>query len=136
MYKKIMIAIDGSDTAQQALKEAVNIANTYNAALRIVHCVSGDTEADKKAGAQILEQAKSYLDAVSIETGLLQADAEYGLTGIADSIAAAASDWGADLLAVGTSNRKGLERLYIGSVAEQLVSKVDASVLLVRPQKG
>ncbi|SDY13120.1 universal stress protein [Nitrosomonas sp. Nm33] len=136
MYKKIMIAIDGSDTAQQALKEAVNIANTYNAALHIVHCVNDDTEAAKKAGSQILEQAQSYLDAVTIETSLLQAEVAYGLTGIADSIAAAASEWGADLLAVGTSNRRGLERLFMGSVAEQLISKVDASVLLVRPQKA
>jgi nucleotide-binding universal stress UspA family protein len=136
MYKKIMIAIDGSNTAQRALEEAVNIANNYNAALHIVHCVTGDTETDKSTGSQILEQAKSYVDAPNIETSLLQADAVYGLTGIADSIATAASDWGADLLAVGTSNRRGLERLYIGSVAEQLISKVDASVLLIRPQKG
>ena len=47
-----------------------------------------------------------------------------------------AAEWGADLLAVGTSHRQGLERFYIGSVAEQLVNKVNASVLLVRPKKG
>ncbi|SFL77119.1 universal stress protein [Nitrosomonas communis] len=136
MYKKIMVAIDGSDAAQQALEEAVNIANTYNATLRIVHCVSGDTEVDRGAGLQILERAKSNFDAVSIETRLLKAEAEYGLTGIVEAIDAAASEWGADLLAVGTSHRQGLERFYIGSVAEQLVNKVNASVLLVRPKKG
>lgn len=41
---------------------------------------------------------------------------------------------GADLLVVGTANRRGLQRFVIGSVAEQLVSLVGASVLLVRPQ--
>jgi nucleotide-binding universal stress UspA family protein len=136
MYKKIMVAIDGSDAAQQALEEAVNIANTYNATLRTVHCVSSDTEVDRGAGLQILERAKSNFDAVSIETRLLKAEAEYGLTGIVEAIDAAASEWGADLLAVGTSHRQGLERFYIGSVAEQLVNKVNASVLLVRPKKG
>jgi nucleotide-binding universal stress UspA family protein len=33
---------------------------------------------------------------------------------------------------VGTANRRGLERLVLGSVAEQLVSKIGASILLVR----
>ncbi|SER79742.1 Universal stress protein family protein [Nitrosomonas sp. Nm51] len=29
MYKKVMAAVDGSETAHQALAEAKNIANTY-----------------------------------------------------------------------------------------------------------
>ena len=33
MYKKIMVAVDGSETAQNALEQAQNIANSYNAAL-------------------------------------------------------------------------------------------------------
>lgn len=134
MYRKIMVAVDGSETAKQALVEAVNIANTYSATLSIVHCISGDSEADKKAGTEILEDAKSYLKALSVETRLLNTEAEYGLQGIADAIAAATSDWGADLLVVGTSNRRGLERFYVGSVAEQLLAKVTASVMLVRPE--
>jgi len=36
---------------------------------------------------------------------------------------------------VGSSHRRGLERWVIGSVAEQLIAKVDASVLLVRPHE-
>ncbi|SFI33699.1 universal stress protein [Nitrosomonas sp. Nm34] len=136
MYKKIMVAVDGSDAAQQALEEAVNIAKTYNATLRIVHCISGDTEVDRGAGLEILKRSKSNIDALSVETSLLKAEAEYGLAGIVDAIAAAVSEWGADLLAVGTSHRQGLERFYIGSVAERLVTKVNASVLLFRPKKG
>lgn len=135
MYKKIMIAIDGSDTAKQALTEAENIANTYNATLCIVHSAAGDTESDKKAGTQILEQAKSSVRTLKIETRLLQADLEYGLNGIAEAIAAAVADWQADLLVVGTANRRGLERFLVGSVAEQVIVKVNASVLLVRPPK-
>ncbi|HQV87738.1 MAG TPA: universal stress protein, partial [Nitrosomonas sp.] len=61
MYKKIMAAVDGSETAKQALMEAMNIANNYNAALCIVHCLKGDSDADKKAGTQILEEAESCL---------------------------------------------------------------------------
>ena len=134
MYKKIMVAVDGSETGNQAVVEAENIANTYNATLCIVHSVGGDTEADKTAGAEILEQAKSSVSGLNIETRLLEAEVEYGLNGITEAIAKATVEWGADLLVVGTANRRGLERFFVGSVAEQLVAKVDASILLVRPQ--
>lgn len=132
MYKRIMVAVDGSEIAQQALAEAINIANTYNAALCIVHCIGSENEVDRNRGNEILEKAKSDTDVLSVETRLLDAEAEYGLNGIADAIAAAVYDWKADLIVVGTSNRRGLERFYVGSVAEQLVAKVDSSILLVR----
>lgn len=134
MYKKIMVAVDGSETAQKALEEAQNIANSYNAGLCIVHAIAGDGDTDKQTGIDILEQAKASVDALSIETQLLQADSEYGLTGITEAIAKAGSEWGADLLVIGTANRRGLERFVIGSVAEQLIAKVGSSILLVRPR--
>ncbi|MDP1559624.1 MAG: universal stress protein [Nitrosomonas sp.] len=138
MYKKIMVAIDDSETAQDALEKAENIAHSYNAALCIVHAVTSDDIADKQAGADLLKRAESSVNALSIETRLLQAEDEFGLTGTgtatSDSIAAAVNEWGADLLVVGTANRRGLERFVVGSVAEQLIAKVEASILLVRPQ--
>ena len=132
MYKRIMVAVDGSEIAQQALAEGINIANTYNATLCIVHSIGSENEADKSRGNEILEKAKSDTNVLSVETRLINAEAEYGLNGIADAIAAAVYDWKADLIVVGTSNRRGLERFYVGSVAEQLVAKVDSSILLVR----
>lgn len=134
MYKKIMVAVDGSETAKQALAEAENIANTYNATLCIVHSIGGDSEADKQKGNEILAQAKGEVQALTVETRLLEAEAEYGLNGVTEAIAKAVAEWSADLVVVGTANRRGLERFFVGSVAEQLVSKVDASILLVRPQ--
>ena len=137
MYKKIMAAVDGSETAWQALAEAENIANTYGATLCIVHSIvlsaGGDLEADKKNGKEILEQAKSSVNASNIETRLLISETGFGITGITEAIAAAVADWGADLIVVGTANRRGLKRFFVGSVAEQLIVKVDSSILLVRP---
>ncbi len=134
MYKKVMIAIDGSEIANQALIEAVNVVNSYNGSLCIVHCITDDTAENVRKGNAVLDKAKSDIDTLSVETNLLQADVQYGLNGIAEAIANAVADWKADLLVVGTSNRRGLERLFIGSVAEQLIAKVDSSILLVRPQ--
>ena len=134
MYKKIMIAVDGSETAKKALQEAQNIANNYNADLCIVHCIRGEEAADRIEGNKILESARASVDALSVETRLLEADILYGLESISTVIATAVKEWGADLLVVGTANRRGLERFVIGSVAEQLVSKVGSSILLVRPE--
>ena len=55
------------------------------------------------------------------------------MNGVSEAIANAVTEWGADLLVVGTKGRRGLERLVIGSVAGQLVNTVDISILLVRP---
>ena len=135
MFRKIMVAIDGSETSREALKEAQNIAASYDGTLRIVYAVADSDDADQQAGLELLESAKSAVEnGLEVETGLLQAEAEYGLTGITEAITNAAKEWGTDLLVVGTANRRGLERLVIGSVAEQLIAKVDSSILLVRPR--
>jgi nucleotide-binding universal stress UspA family protein len=135
MYKKIMVAVDGSETAKNALEEAQNIANIYNATLCIVHSAKSDEDADVQAGKEILDQARTSTDALKIETRLVQADILYGLNGVSEAIAATVKEWGADLLVLGTANRRGLERFVVGSVAEQLVSKVESSILLVRPSE-
>lgn len=135
MFKKVMVAVDGSETAQEALKEAQNIANSYQGSMCIVHVINDSDGASQQAGNKILEQAKSAVSGIaSVETRLLEADPLYGLTGIAESIADAVNDWDANLLVVGTANRRGLERFVMGSVAEQVVAKVDSSILLVRPR--
>lgn len=134
MFKKIMAAIDGSDTSMKAFMEANHLAVSHQATLRIVYAASDSEDTDQKASRKLLAQAKSAVSTeVTVETRLLCADAVYGLTGIVDAIANAANEWDADLVVVGTSHRRGLERWVIGSVAEQLIAKIDASVLLVRP---
>ena len=49
-------------------------------------------------------------------------------------IAQLASDVGADLIVVGTQGKKGLERLFLGSVAESLVRHAPCAVLANRPR--
>ena len=81
----------------------------------------------------MLEQAKSTAaETLTVETRLLEAEGQYGLSGVSEAISNAVSGWGADLLVVGTKGRRGLERLVIGSVAGKLVNTVDISIFLVR----
>ena len=51
-------------------------------------------------------------------------------------ITAEATEWGADLLVLGTEGRSGVPRLLIGSVAEFVVKRAPCDVLVVRPAGG
>lgn len=146
MYKKIMIAIDDSDTSRCALAEAIHIAKTYGAALCITH-VADETlmgmhhrtfsttlnldharQAICDAGSKLLDEAAQQAAGLTVERKLLEASTKR----VSEVIVDAAQQWQADLIVVGTHGRRGLERLIIGSVAEQLVRLAPASVLLVR----
>jgi nucleotide-binding universal stress UspA family protein len=54
---------------------------------------------------------------------------EYGLT--ADSILKCGSEFNADLIVVGTHSRTGLDRFFMGSVAEHVVRHSHVPVLVV-----
>jgi nucleotide-binding universal stress UspA family protein len=49
-----------------------------------------------------------------------------------DCIVAAAKQWGADLIVMGTHGRRGMSRLSMGSDAELVVRSTPVPVLLVR----
>ncbi|MFZ3012762.1 MAG: universal stress protein [Nitrospira sp.] len=131
MFIKSLAAIDGKDSSMKALMEAKRMAVSNHGTLRIVYVATEDT--DPKASLRLLAQAKSAVgDGVTVDTRVLHTEAVYGVTGIVDALANGAREWGADLVVVGSSYRGALERWVIGSVAEQLIDKIDASVLLVR----
>ena len=133
MFTKILAAIDGKDTSMKALMEAKRMAVPNHGALRIVYVATEDT--DPKSSLRLLAQAKSAVgDGVTVDTRVLYTEAMYGVTGVVDALANGAREWGADLVVLGSSHRQALERWVIGSVAEQLIGKVDASVLVVRSQ--
>ena len=133
MFAKILAAIDGKDTSMNALMEAKRMAMSNQGTLRIVYVATEET--DPKASLKLLAQAKSAIgDGMTIDTRVLYTEAMYGVTGIVDALANGAREWGADLVVLGSSHRRVLERWIIGSVAEQLLSKIDASLLVVRSQ--
>ena len=47
-----------------------------------------------------------------------------------------AERWGADLIVVGSHGRRGLKRLWLGSVSQAVVSQAKCSVEIVRCPKA
>lgn len=145
MFKRIMVAIDGSSTANAALHEAVKLAKDQQAVLHIVHVVDivmlavespyELTEYEdlvRRAGEQMLNQAAAVARGGGIEVETVLLEVRQFQDRIADEIARSAKDWRADVIVIGTHGRRGLSRLFIGSVAESLVRIAPASVLLIR----
>ena len=144
MYQRIMVAVDGSDTAGRGLKEAINLARDQKAKLAIVHVTdivivfgagqfSGAyIEATRELARDTIAQARKTAQAAGIEPEIQSPEIVTAGFHVADTIAERARDWNADLLVVGTHGRRGVSRLLIGSVAERVVRLAPCPLLLVR----
>jgi nucleotide-binding universal stress UspA family protein len=146
MYKRILVAVDGSDTAEHALLEAINLAKEHKAHLRIVHAVdlvnlnlatefpdpAGIADAMIKGGHEILHKAEAVAKraGIQVETRLIEIDTLRHR--IPEMIVADAEAWPADLIVICTHGRRGLSRLFLGSVAEGVVRVATKPVLLIR----
>jgi nucleotide-binding universal stress UspA family protein len=146
MFKRILVAVDASDTGELALHTAIRLATEWQAQLRIVHVVD---LANINVGAELLDQprlsedlvkngkdvlsrseATAAASGVAFETDLLAI--ETLKPGISETIASDAEAWEADLIVIGTHGRRGLRRLFLGSVAEGVARTASTPVFLVR----
>lgn len=150
MYKRILVAVDASTTGELALKTAIALARDAGAPLRIVHAldtvsinlgiefpIQADTTSElTRRGEALLRSAAGSAEAagVTVETTLLSISTLE--LRIAEAIVADADAWGADLIVVGTHGRRGLSRLFLGSVAEGIARVANTPVLLVRAHEN
>lgn len=142
MFKRILVPVDGSETAKKALVTALQLARTSGGSVRLVHSLEelaylwgieyvGDTiTLAREQASKILDSAAAMAQSAGVpcEQQLLE---DPGAR-LGDAIASEAREWNADLIVVGTHGRRGVERLLVGSVAENLVRIATTSLMLVR----
>ncbi|RQR34196.1 MULTISPECIES: universal stress protein [unclassified Burkholderia] len=145
MYTNIMVATDGSPSAQQALDEGLRMARVCGARLFAVFVVDKSTlfayggrmepeallDAIRQHGATILRDAGRTISraAVNGETEIIETD--FGQD-VAERLQQYAVDHSIDLAVLGTHGRRGVRRLVLGSVAERFLRTTSRPVLLVR----
>jgi len=145
MYKRILVAIDGSETSNVGLRHAIQLAKEHHAQLRLVNVVDeinlnidapGELiefqERLMKAGTALLQKARKVAAKAALEPEtklleILSLDQK-----VADVIVEEAKHWRADLVVIGTHGRRGLSRVFLGSVAEGVVRTSTTPVLLIR----
>jgi nucleotide-binding universal stress UspA family protein len=141
MYRTILVPLDGSVFAEHALPLAMSAAG---AALRLVrvHVRAAMPYRDSELAAsldldsQVRDEERGYLDAVADRlekargirpgTALLEGR-------IADALYEQGASAGVDLVVMATHGRGPLSRLWLGSVADELVRRLPTPLLLVRP---
>lgn len=144
MYRHILVPMDGSNTSERALLEALGLARQQTAELELVYVMEdvlfleneayiNYEEVQKSArseGEKILAQAQAVVQQAGVraEQRLLEARGER----IASVIIEEARRWPADLIVIGTHGRSGFSRILFGSVAEGVVRTAHIPVLLVR----
>lgn len=138
---KIVVAFDGSEQAHLALHAALNLASKMHEPVQ-VHVVSVVDYATLPLGLSDGPAGAPDLLATDAETEL-QVAREIAQSGnhpivasllrgrAADEILNYARGIGADMIAVGTHGRKGIQRALVGSTCEALVRQSDIPVLSV-----
>jgi nucleotide-binding universal stress UspA family protein len=139
-YRNVLAPTDGSECADAALDEAIEVATGTDAALHILSVVDVtslgvDVRAEfqvdilEESANEIVEAATEAASASGVET--VSETVEFG-SSIGRAIVGYAEDHDVGLVVVGTHGRTGLNRYLLGSVAEKLIRTAPVPVLTVR----
>lgn len=125
----ILCAADGSATSKEAVLAAARFAALPGTELHLVHVAP----ADAKGKASVIDAAQAMLANEAVAAGIVEPPHFHVVTGAPwREIIQLAADLRADLIVVGTHGRSGLERMMLGSVAEQVVNKAPCPVHVAR----
>jgi nucleotide-binding universal stress UspA family protein len=148
MYGKILVPVDGSDTALKGLNEAIKIAKAFGSTICLVHIVNefmfdysyspaayaaGVIAGLRERGQAVIAEAAALARAHGLEPSSVVLESIGGPA--ADLIVAQAAEGHADLIVMRTHGRRGLRRVAMGSDAEQVVRMATVPVLLVRNER-
>ena len=145
MFSSIVVGTDGSDTATQAVRQAVDMAKAVGASLELVSAFAPVSEhrqrAERRGAPDDVEWAvgprkeveESLTDAADIarEAGVaVNTHARQGDP--SDAILDVAEQQQADLVIVGNKGMTGAKRFLLGSVPDKISHHAPCSVLIVR----
>ncbi|NTU77787.1 MAG: universal stress protein [Chloroflexales bacterium] len=145
MFKAIMVPLDGSSMAEQALPMAARVARATGAALHLVHVhvaasrdpisIEGLPVVDEELRSLAAEHERVYLErvAATVAGDRLRPIVTRLDGGVVHVLTSYARDIQAGLIIMTTHGRSGFAHLWLGSVAEALVRVTGTPLLLLRP---
>ena len=139
VFTHVLVAIDGSPAASEALRRAAALAGSVSAHLTLLHVamLAGLSSFDRPRayvraqrvahieGERLLEDARTLAGGTPTATELHSGDP-------AEVICRRAAELGVDLVVVGSRKLGGIDRLLLGSVSSAVMRCAPCSVLVVR----
>lgn len=148
MYKKILLPTDGSESAERAAEHAFRFGSRTGAEIIILNVIetprfTGIRSTDEDELRSNLEQeGQKSFDRISDKLNGFRSgekcEKEVRLTfkfkegSPADTILKTIDEEGIELVVMGTSGKRGLDRFLLGSVAENTMRSSPCPVLVVR----
>jgi nucleotide-binding universal stress UspA family protein len=149
MYKRILVAVDGSHTSRRAFESALSLAGSMGAVLQPFYVVENTPMYFEAPGYdpsilrnRLVDQGKElgveFTQAMRAQgvPGEMAVGEASSLDDVATVVLKAATAFNADLLVMGTHGRRGVQRLFLGSVAERCVRQATLPVLLIPSAAG
>ncbi len=139
MYKRILLAVDGSDNSLRAADEAVKVASlSEESVIEIIYVV----DFEKVKSDVLRSQTKTALD-YSRRKHLIPFEDKIKAEGIAyeikifngypgPTIIKYANDEAIDLLVIGSRGLNILQEMVLGSVSQKVVKRADCPVMIVK----
>ncbi|RQO61226.1 universal stress protein [Variovorax sp. KBW07] len=147
MFKRILVATDGSTLSKKAVASAIALAAQNDADLVALNVVpryprsyfegamTFSAEDIGRIEAQWAEKAREMLDAVSARakaSGVRVKTATVNSDLVAEAIIAAAKKHKSDLIVMASHGRKGIKRLLLGSETQHVLAHSALPVLVLR----
>jgi nucleotide-binding universal stress UspA family protein len=144
MYKKILCPIDGSETSNRGMQEAIKLAKNQQAKLMFVHVLDtyfpiidgvGNftpvdiTEVLRENAEAVITEAKKIANNAGVTAEVKVLDSVGSRP--SSSIVNHAKAWQADIIVMGTHGLRGINRIVMGSDAENVLRTSTVPVLLV-----
>ncbi|MDP3623675.1 MAG: universal stress protein [Methanobacteriaceae archaeon] len=131
MFNKIMIPSDGSKFAQKAEDVAIDLAKKLESTVVAVHIIDEKLiypfDVMEEEGNKILSKIseKGKAQDVKVDEVLIFGNPRHDMKKIAEKSHV-------DMVVIGSHGRSGIEKILMGSVAENALKTVDVPVLLVK----
>ncbi len=138
-FKNILFATDFSSAANCAMRYAAGFAKSFGAKLYALHVKEPANYAlppEMWESAQLAQDMEihSLRDAVKREFPEIAPEVLAGQGGLWTALSLAIEAYQIDLLVVGTRGRTGVEKVILGSQAEEILRRAPCPVLTVGPQ--
>jgi len=141
--KSILVPTDFSPCAEHAVDYACALASKFGSTVFLVNAIGAAPSEVRVALSDSMLQSMIGAHEVALDklAEPRRAVAAFGAPLVMngdprDAILEAAKEVNADLIVMGTHGRSGISRLFMGSVAEEVVRRAPCPVLTVRTKKA